>query len=428
MEGIADKHTYRNYLFFWSGQLFSLFGSTIVYFIITIWLTLETGSPTFMAIVGFVYIVPFTICMPIAGVFADRFNKKILILIVDSSQAFITFMLILFFQFGLLNIWNMLIFVSLRSAFQSFHMPVVSSIIPVMVPQDKLTRINGINYLFTGVVQLSAQFAAAGLLVLFSFNQLLWTDIITYLIAIIPLLLITIPSVHKSQGHEKSLKKISFKKEFKTGFRVIKLIPGFMALLTVSVFANFLVTPLDTQLSLYILFTHKGTEIIYALVLGSLYGGMIIGSLVASFKTKWKNKIMSIFASILIVGIGYVAFSIAPIGWFGIIALGGFIMGLSLPIIAALYQTFIQTIVPKDKIGRITSIDHTFSLSLTPIATLISGPIAEVIGINGLYFTCAVLLILITILVWSFSRVRKVDYDDLGLIESVNSEITNNSF
>lgn len=425
MEEIVDQKTFKNYLFFWSGQLFSLFGSTIVFFVIIVWLTLETGNPMFMALASFLYILPMTVCLPIAGVIADRFNRKTVILVVDSSQAFVTFLLIILFQLGLINVWNMLIFIGIRSIFQAFHMPTVNAIIPSMVPQDKLSRINGINFLFSSIIQLFAQFVAATLLVFFTVNQILWADVITFFIAVIPLVLISIPSVKHLNKKSESTEKSSFVQDFRLGIKTLRLIPGLTALIIISVLANFLIRPLDTLLSLYILDTHGGTPLIYAITGIFFQGGMVVGALVTSFKKEWSNKIRLIFLGIVIAGIGYVIFSIAPIGAFSIICLGGAIMGVTLPIINALYQTFMQTVVPKDKIGRVSSIDQTLSMSLSPVGTILSGALAVLLGISNILLYSALLMIIVTILTWSFSGVRRINYEDQGLIEEISSNIKN---
>ncbi|MCK4779225.1 MAG: MFS transporter, partial [Candidatus Lokiarchaeota archaeon] len=150
MEETANKETFKSYLFFWSGQLFSLLGSMVVFFVIIVWIAQVYKDPMICAFASFLYVLMMTICMPFAGVIADRINRKTLILIVDSMQAFVTIILIILFQFGVANIWIVFIFISLRSIFQAFHVPTVNAIIPTMVPKDKLSRINGINFLFTG--------------------------------------------------------------------------------------------------------------------------------------------------------------------------------------------------------------------------------------------------------------------------------------
>ena len=76
MTELANKKTFKNYIFLYSGQLFSLLGSSITQFVIIWWITIETGSIIILSIASFVYILPMTLAMPIAGVIVDRYNRK----------------------------------------------------------------------------------------------------------------------------------------------------------------------------------------------------------------------------------------------------------------------------------------------------------------------------------------------------------------
>ncbi|MFX0104557.1 MAG: MFS transporter [Candidatus Hodarchaeota archaeon] len=426
MEEIANKKTFRNYMIFWSGQLFSLFGSSVVYFVIIWWITIETGSAVILALASFLYILPMTICMPIAGVFADKHNRKIIIGAVDSLQALATFILVLLFQFNVANVWIVLIFISLRSIFQAFHLPTVNAIIPAMVPKDKLSRINGINFLFTGFVQILAPAVAAFLMVFLMIKQMLWIDIFTFYIALIPLVFIKIPSFNHVSEEQAASKKFSFFKEFRLGITTLKIIPGLMMMILLSMLINFLIRPLDTLLPLFINVNHGGDEGLYALASVIFQVGIISGALITSFKKNWKNKIRIIFICIGIAMVGYMIIALAPKGLFLIIGgMGGFILAINLPIINALYQTFVQTTVPANRIGRITSIDHTLSMAISPIGTLISGPIAEFISIPILFFSCGFIGLIYTFTIWSFTGIRKVDMDSKAALEEINGKIEN---
>ncbi len=426
MEETANKETFKSYLFFWSGQLFSLLGSMVVFFVLLYWIADVFRDPMLLALASFLYILVMTICMPFAGVIADRINRKTLILIVDSLQAYVTIILIILFQFGVANIWIVYVFISLRSMFQAFHTPTVNAIIPTMVPKDKLSRINGINFLFIGVVQLLAPFLGAILLLFLSVYMILWVDVITFFIALIPLLMVSIPSVkdiHKAMNQNEDVEKRSFMKDFKLGLKTLKLIPGLVILIILSMLLNFLIRPLDTLMPLFIIEDHGGTVGHLAFVQMVFTGGMILGAIVTSVKKKWNNKIRVIFISIVVAMIGYLVFSIAPIGSFVIMGIGGVILGFNLPIINSLYQTFVQTAVPADKLGRVTSIDHALSSAISPIGSLISGPLALVFGIPLLLFYCSLIGILWTIGIWFFTGIRKVDIDSESELEKINSKI-----
>jgi len=361
--------------------------------------------------------------MPLAGVLSDKWKRKSIIITVDSLQAFATFILILFFIFEVINIWIIFLFIGLRSIFQAFHQPTVAAIVPSMVPKDKLSRINGINYLFIGLVQLLGPGIGALLLQFFSIGEILWIDIITFFIALIPLLLISIPVIRE----EKEVKeKSSFTKEFKEGIIILKVIPGLVILLFMGMVVNFFIQPLGTLLPYFIHTIHGGGEFEYALVLIFLQAGVMVGAFFTSIKKEWKHKIMVTFIGIGIAGVGYAFLAYAPNGIFVYIGIVIMIMGFVLPIINTIYQTILQTTVPQDKLGRVTSIDSTLSVVIVPLATILAGPIAELIGIHNLFFFSAIAIVIITISLYLFTGIRHVDYDKYIEDMNQNSEIKQN--
>ena len=426
MEELANTKTYRNYLFFWSGQLFSLFGSSIVFFALIWWITVETGNPVLLATAIFLRILPMTIFLPIAGVFSDRLDRKKLILVVDSLQAFITFLLILSFQFGIANIGIIMIVISLRSVFQAFHVPTVNAIIPTMVPEEKLTRINGINFLFTGITGIFAQLIAAILWEFFTINMILWVDVITFFIALLPLLLIKIPSIKQVTAEKDVAEKNSFLKELRLGFKTLRAIPGLLILLFLGMLTNFLMRPLVTLLPLFVTQVHGGGTSQYALILAFLHGGTIVGALATSIKKKWTHKIRIIFISTILIMAGYLVISLAPRGIFFMIFIGGAIAGITMPIINSLSQTFMQTVVPKDKFGRITSIDWFLSNLMSPIGVIISGPIALILGIPNLLLFSAIIGLITPVSLWCFTKIRKMDYDNEAELKMIVEDANNN--
>ncbi|NHJ22908.1 MAG: MFS transporter [Candidatus Lokiarchaeota archaeon] len=420
MKELPSKNSFKSYMFFWTGQLFSLFGSMVVYFVIIWWVTETTQSPMYLAIGSFMFIFCQVVAMPIAGVLADRLNRKAIIVGADSLQALATLILLVLYQLNLANIWIVLVFISVRSIFQAFQLPTVNSIIPAMVPKDKLSRINGVNFLFTGVVQIIAPLIGATLMIVLPIKTILWVDIITFFIALIPLMLVKIPSVEKN---EEIVEKKSFLGEFKLGLKTVKIIPGLVVMIFLSMLLNFLIRPFDTLMPYFVNVIHGGSATHLAILLVFFQGGMVGGALLTSFKKTWNNKMKVIFGCIALLMTGYGIIALAPPRGYLVIGFGGVAMGLSLPIINALYQTFIQTVVPMDKMGRITSIDNSLSMSISPIGTIISGPLAELFGVGNLFLYCAILGMIVTVLVWRFTGIKRVDYEDKSQLEVITSNI-----
>ncbi|MFW9993621.1 MAG: MFS transporter [Candidatus Odinarchaeota archaeon] len=404
----ATQHTFRSYLIFWTGQLFSLLGSSIVSFTVIWWITVETQSTLFLSIAALLAFLPQLITIPIGGVVTDRSDRKQIIALADSFQALTTFCLILIFLAGNVNVWAVMLINGLRGVFQAFHIPAVNAIIPVMVPKEHLSRINGINNLLTGLINVIGPVLAASLMTFWTAGEILWIDVITFFIAIVPLLLITIPSVKKESEQQE---KPSFVQEFELGIKTLNSTPGILALATWSAILNFLITPYMILMPYFINVTHSGTESDLAFIMASFQIGVIVGGLIVTFKKTWNNKVATLLALTFIINTAIGILAVAPKGVFQVMIASQLFIGMSFAIAVPLYSTILQMAVPPDKLGRIHSIDWFLSLAVTPIAMVISGPLAEMVGIVNLFLVSAVLGILSNAFIWLFTGITSINYD-----------------
>ena len=344
-----------------------------------------------------------TIAMPIAGVLADRINRKKIIIIADSCNAFTILFLIFLFNFGLINPILIIITNGFLGLFQGFHAPTVSAIVPTMVPKDKLSRMNGFNFLLTGFMQIVGPVIASMLLAFIPIGILLWIDPLTFVIALIPLILIKIPSVRKEDA---TAKNVSFIGDFKEGFRTLRLIPALFLMLLVSMFINFLWRPYGVLLPYFILFVHAGSASNLALVMALMNFGMFLGALLSTIKKEWKHSTSFYFGGELFLMIVYAIFAVIPHGLFIMMGITAAFLGFIIPIMNTIYLTIMQLKVPADKMGRVSSIDWMISLIISPIATILTGPLAELIGVTNLYLSTALLGIIIAIIFWWIAHVK----------------------
>lgn len=425
MESTATTKTFKSYIFFWSGQLFSLLGSSIVQIVLNYWIYEETKSLTIVSLAFFFSFLPQFILGPMVGVFADRWNRKILIGVSDFCQALTTLSLIFLFFFNVRLVWLTIFINSIRGVFQAFHWPVVNAIIPLMIPKKNLSRMNGINYFFTGLVNTMGPIFAGILLILFPIELILWVDIITFIIAITPLILIKIPPLLKKilPNHKRS-----YFRELKGGFKAIKVVPGLLTLLFVATILNFLGNPYNTLMIPYVTGTHSGSVEDLSIVLASIQAGMFFGAIIVVIKKLWNKKPLIIFGGILIGEAGHLILALAPLHNFLMISIGGFLFAFIVPFVNTMFLTILQTVIPLDKQGRVMSNVITIVTLVSPIAMLISGPIAEIISITTLFIVCALLNIIFIIFVWIFTNVRNNDYDKVYEFELDENVIDQNSF
>jgi DHA3 family macrolide efflux protein-like MFS transporter len=389
-----------------------MLGSNIVGFVITWWLTIETGSAVVLSISMFLMFIPQIIVTPFAGVLSDRWNKKAIIAISDTMQATVAFMLFIFFLFDINNLWLVLGINFFRAALFAFQLPAVQSLIPVMVPKEKLSRINGYNFLFSGLVYTIGPLIAATLLEIFKNNveQIFLLDILTFLIAMVPLLLIKIPSVQKTVTVESTQK--SFFRDFKAGLSTIRLVPGLFAMIIFAMIWNFLHRPWTVLIPYFVRYTHNGSALDLALIMTSAQMGNIVGSLIMSIKKTWKHKIKINIIGASLFFICQIPAILAPKGNFILMMISLFPVWVIFPITVSTYLAILQNVVSKDKIGRIISIDHMISMAIAPLGALLAGPLAEFMGIVPLFLLFAIIGIFQPFIIWRFTKIRQLEVID----------------
>jgi len=411
MESTPTKHTFTHYLFFWVGQLVSMLGSSITRFVIITWIGAETLSPTFLSIAYFLTALPMVIIPPIMGVFIDRWDRKITIILADSLQAFTTFMMIIFFVTNIANYWLIISLNVVRAICQAIHFPTANAIIPIMIPKKHLSRMNAINYLFTGGIQIIGPIIGGIFLTIIEndpvlkIEHILWIDIITFGIALIPLLLVTIPSI---TSNSKQPKKINFIKDFKFGLKILKSVKSFLILIIFISFINLLNMPFTTQMLLFVLINHSGKVLDYSLITALFQIGFVTGAIIALVKKHWKHKELIIFYSCFIGIAGYSLLTLAPRGYFMVMAFGALIHASMIPIANTMFLTILQTKIPPETQGRVFSIVASIAAAVTPLGMLISGPIADLIGIQLLFIFSLYLQFAAIIITWYFTDLKRI--------------------
>jgi MFS family permease len=150
--------------------------------------------------------------------------------------------------------------------------------------------------------------------------------------------------------------------------------------------------------------------------------GNIIGSLITSIKKTWKQKIkINIFGAILTF-ICQIPAILAPEGNFILIIVSMVPAWILFPITVSTYLAILQTVVTKDKIGRIMSIDHMISMAIAPIGALIAGPLALLMGIQSLFLMMAILGIIHPIGIWFFTKIKQLEIIERKIMEEEESE------
>ena len=274
-----SKHWLRTFVIIWIGQAFSIFGSMLVQFALVWWLTQKTGSATILATASLVAYLPIVLLGPFAGAIVDRTNRKAVMIIADSMVALTTLALVIIAAYGNLAPWHIYLAMFFRSLGQAFHWPAMQASTSLLVPEEHLSRVAGINQALNGAMNIIAPPSGALLIGVLQLQWVLSIDILTAGLAVLPLFFVHIPQparVAKSIG-----KPIvsSILEDIKEGFLYVFRWKGLFYVLLLAVAINFLISPAFTLLPLLVTKHFHGNAIQYGWIESAIGIGIVIGGL-----------------------------------------------------------------------------------------------------------------------------------------------------
>ncbi|MHC1772111.1 MAG: MFS transporter [Flexilinea sp.] len=376
----------KNTILFLSSQTFSLFGSMLVQYAITWYITLETQSGVMMTISILCGFLPTLLVSPFAGVWADRYNRKLLIILSDALIAVSTLILSVLFLMGINAIWLLFVASVVRSLGAGIQSPAVSAFIPQLVPEEHLTRINGISGSLQSLVTLVSPILSGALLSVSTIVSIFFIDVITAAIAVFIMLLLHIP-IH-ARALEKQ--KINYFQDMRDGIAYIhnhafiKILFIFCAIYFVLVSPLAFLTPLQVTRTFGVDVWRLTTiEVTYSI-------GMIAGGVLMASWGGFRNRLHTIAFSYLVVAVCALALGFVSFFWIYSVLMG--IIGLVIPMFNTPFIVMLQEKVPENFLGRVFSVLSMISSSVMPLAMLIYGPLADWIQIEWLLIGTGLLM------------------------------------
>jgi DHA3 family macrolide efflux protein-like MFS transporter len=426
---IPEKKNFRGFMALWSGQMISTLGTNIVQLTIILWITFMTNDPLMLGLAGFAALGSQLALTPIAGVYVDRWSRKKVIAVSDGLQALAALTLIYLFTIGEGTVLNVLIVIAARGGLGAFHDPAVQAIIPIMVPDRWLSRINGLTMLVTGM-----SFAVAGPIAGFVYllfggylANILWIDVTTFLVAVVPTVLVFIPPIIMKKGRAK---KRSFRRDFAEGLTFIRRTRGLLTLLSTFTIANFLLVPLLLLLPLYVYQVLAAGDIATgAYLYGTLNFFYNLSFLIgAGVMTVWKGFRRNVFGVVGGLALGSIGMMVFPFstelgtllmpitsqGAVYVAAFGLILAGLVVPVANVSSQTIWQKVVPPEKLGRVYSVRLTLAQMTAPFAMLFSGVMADFIGMRLLLYICGLAELLALSTSWLLTSLPNVEQSVLN--------------
>lgn len=385
----------RQVLLFLVSQNLSLFGSSVVGFAIIWYVTLETSSGKWIMAATIATLLPQVLVSLWAGVIADRYSRKVIIMLSDGFTAVATLLAFLAFQAGHESLPLLIVISAFRSLGGGVQQPAVSALYPEIVPQHHLVRVNGINQTLNNILLLVSPAVGGMILGTMGIKWTFCVDLITAALAIVIMSRMKVESHRTAQASGQRTEKSSVIEELRSGIRYTWSQP-LLRVLMISYAGTFiLITPASVLSPLMI--ARRFGEEVWRLTANEMLwtAGSLAGGVVVAWKGDIENKITAIMIALIGFGTTFGLMGLAPT--FALFLVLDFICGMFLPALITAQTVLIQTGTEPAYMGRVFSLLQFVSQGVMPIAILGFGPLGDRVKIQHIMVVCGALLVL-----WGF--------------------------
>jgi DHA3 family macrolide efflux protein-like MFS transporter len=362
----------KTFLVIWFGQLISVIGSGLTGFALGVWIYDQTGQATPFAVNALFATLPNVLLMPIAGALADRFNRRRLMMLADSGAAAVTGVAAVMLFFGDLQVWHIYLISLFGAFFSTFQYPAYMASITMLVPKKDLARAGGLMQMGGSIQSILTPLMAGALYAVIGLRGVIMIDAATFAFAVGTLLVVRIPQPKRTTDGAGGEKR-SLLADAVLGWNYLRARPGLFGMLLYFASVNFFLSFSGVLSGPLVLSFGSSADLGVVQMAGGV--AMLVGSLAMSAWGGPRRRVPWLIVAIALASAGYLvsgAQASTPL-----IAAGRVILLFFIPFAAALSQAVFQTKVPADLQGRVFAIRGMIATSITPLAFVLAGPLAD---------------------------------------------------
>ena len=382
---------YKNYRYFFMGQMISLPGVWIQNIALG-WLVYRLTDSAFMlGAVGFAGQIPSLILTPIAGVYADRMSRRKVLISTQAFSMMIALGMSALIFTGVIEVWHILLAAFMNGLAAAFDTPFRHSFLVELVTEKadlpnaialNSSLFNTARFIGPPIGGLLIAWGGEG--VCFLINGLSYTAVIGMLLAMKVKPLVLIASGKSIFGDLVSGFKYSWENLHIRYLLIMVMVTSFIGL------------PYQVFMPIFAREVLGGD----AQTLGYLTGAIGAGALTGAFYLASRQSLRSIprivFISASMFAVGLAVFSLSSVMWFSIVVL--FFAGFGMVVEFASSNTLLQTLVDDKMRGRVVALYSMSFMGITPLGSLTLGTVADKVGVQPTLFVAGILCMLAALL------------------------------
>jgi MFS family permease len=384
------------------GQAVSNFGDGVALVALTLLVVETTGSVSKLALFAAARITPTVIFLLVGGVIVDRYSRRLLLLISDVSRAILTGVLVVIIGMGDLHFWELMVFGVLFGTFDSVFGPAMSAITPELVPEDLLQAMNAVRPLSNNVAGNMIGPAVGGAIAAVSTTWAIGVDCGTFLFSAACLF-----TMHPTPAPVRDIAKSMFQ-EAKEGINYVRKTRWIWTTLVAVAATNaFVLNAGFILIPFFLLHTLHTSKLIvgYAFAMSGVSG--TLGALIGTNLKTPKHRIRVMWTYWTICTLAALIIGVATNYWevflFPLIVAPTSLLG------NVIWESMLQSEVPRSLLGRVSSVDFFVSFGLGPIGLVLAGWLSGLMGIRTYFVVFGVICTLPGIWILLSKRINAID-------------------
>jgi MFS transporter, DHA1 family, staphyloferrin A biosynthesis exporter len=214
---------YRNYRLYWFGNLVSQTGDWLDQIALNWLVVTMTDSPIWLALVNLGRGLPIIVFALIGGVFADKFDRRRMMMVTQSIAMCIAVGLSICVWYGA-SIWAIVALATVRGLVVAFNLPLRHSLVSDLVPRSEIGRAVAINSMTANTAKVVGPLLAASIIALFGLVVCFIVNALTFIVVLYNLTQLTFPERTSRPAAENFRRSLAGGLRYMRGDRTIYLL------------------------------------------------------------------------------------------------------------------------------------------------------------------------------------------------------------
>lgn len=377
LASILRSFKHRNFCLFFSGQFVSLLG-TWMQSIAQSWLIYRlTGSAALLGVTVFMSQIPIFVLSPLAGVMADKLDRKRLLLLTQGCALVVALVLGLITLSGAIQVWHVLVLALFLGLATAFEAPARQAFFPELVEMQDLPNAIALNATMTTLARTLGPAVAGFVVAMIGEGWCFVGNAISYLGVIVGLCLIRVPD--KRAGVVEFSSSRSVIKPILEGLHYIRGHRAIAALIMITAITSFTGIPFSTFVPIYAGEILKVGATGLGMLMGLAGAGALAGSI--SLTVNKNTDIMGrlITASCFLFSVALLIFAFSRSYYLSLVLVT--LIGFLTVIQYACINTLLQVLTLGQYRGRVISIYYMMNVGSIPIGSIVEGYISKYLGV-----------------------------------------------